>query len=118
MRPDDEKPSEQKLVEEEIPIIDISDLYDEQQRKTLEEISYAFRDYRCFQLINHGVSPDLLMARHEVSRELFDLPLEEKQKHTNDPLTYVGYGNQIGVQKGPILNWGDYFFHHFLPLSI
>ena len=29
MRPDDEKPSEQNLVEEEIPIIDISSLHDE-----------------------------------------------------------------------------------------
>ena len=39
MRPDDEKPLEQKLVEEGIPIIDISDLYDEWWRNTVEEIS-------------------------------------------------------------------------------
>ena len=84
----------------------------------MEEISDAYRDWGCFQLINHGFSPELLMAIHEVSREFFDLPLEEKQKHTNDPLTYVGYGSRIGVQKGTILNWGGYFFHHFLPLSI
>jgi isopenicillin N synthase-like dioxygenase len=44
--------------------------------------------------------------------------LEEKQKHANDPRTYVGYGSRIGVQKGAILDWGDYFFHHFLPLCI
>ena len=93
MRPDDEKPSEQKLVEEEIPIIDISGLCDERQRKTVEEISDAYRDWGCFQLINHGFSLEILMVGHEVSRELFDLPLEEKQKHTNDPLTYVGYGS-------------------------
>ena len=62
MRLDDEKPSEQKLVEEEIPIIDISGLCDERWRKTVEEISYACRDWGCFQLINHGVSPELLMA--------------------------------------------------------
>jgi len=93
MRPDDEKPSEQNLVEEEIPIIDISGLCDEQQRKTVEEISDAYRDWGCFQLINHGFSLEILMVGHEVSRELFDLPLEEKQKHTNDPLTYVGYGS-------------------------
>ena len=93
MIPDDEKPSKQKLVEEEIPIIDISGLYDERRRKTVEEISYACRDWGCFQLINHGVYPELLMAGREVSREFFDLSLEEKQKHTNDPLTYVGYGS-------------------------
>ena len=118
MRLDDEKPSEQKLVEEEIPIIDISGLCDKRRRKTVEEISDAYRDLGCFQLINHGFSLELLMAGCEVSRYFFDLPLEEKQKHANDPLTYVGYGSQIGLQKGAILDWGDYFFHHFLPLSI
>ena len=73
----------------------------------MEEISDACREWGCFQLINHGVSPELLMAGCEVSREFFDLPLEEKQKHANDPLTYVGYGSRIGVQKGAILDWGD-----------
>ena len=93
MRPDDEKPSKQKLVEEEIPIIDISGLCDKQRRKTVEEILDACRDWGCFQLINHGVYLELLMVGHEVSRDFFDLPLEEKQKHTNDHLTYVGYGS-------------------------
>ena len=93
MRPDDEKPLEQKLVEEEIPIIDIFGLCDERWRNTVDEISDACRDWGCFHLINHGVSPELLMARHEVSREFFDMPLEETQKHANDPLIYVGYGN-------------------------
>ena len=73
----------------------------------MEEISNAYRDQGYFQLINHGVYPELLMARREVSREFFDLPLEEKQKHKNDPLTYVGYGSRIGVQKGAILDWGQ-----------
>ena len=118
MRRDDEKPSEQKLVEEEIPIIDISSLFDKRRRKTVEENKDACRYWGFFQLINHGVSPELLMAGREVSRDLFDLPLEEKQKHANYPLTYVGYGIRIGVQKGAILDWGDYFFHHFFPLSI
>ena len=49
------------------------------------------------------------MARREVSRDFFDLPLEEKHKHANDPLTYVGYGSRIGVQKGAILDWGITF---------
>lgn len=118
IRPNDEKPSEQQVVEEEIPIIDISGLCDERRRKTVEEISDACRNWGCFQLINHGVSAELLVAGREVSREFFRLPLEEKQKHANDPRTYVGYGSRIGVQKGAILDWGDYYFHHFLPVSI
>ena len=64
-------------MEEEIPIIDISGLCDERWRKTVEEILDAYRDWGCFQLINDGVSPELLMAGREVSRYFFDLPLEE-----------------------------------------
>jgi hypothetical protein len=118
IRPDDEKPIGHRVVEEEIPIIDLSGLCDERRRKTMEEISNACREWGFFQVINHGISPEHLVAGSEVSREFFRLPLEEKQKHANDPVTYVGYGSRIGVQKGATLDWGDYYFHHFLPLSI
>jgi isopenicillin N synthase-like dioxygenase len=118
IRPDDEKPTKLRLVAEDIPIVDLSGLYDERRNKTVEEISDACKEWGFFQVINHGVSAELLMAGREVSREFFRLPLEEKQKHANDPQTYVGYGSRTGVQKGAILDWGDYFFHHFLPLCI
>jgi hypothetical protein len=26
--------------------------------------------------------------------------------------------HRIGVQKGVVPDWGDYYFHHFMPLSI
>lgn len=118
IRPDDEKPIGQRVVEEEIPIIDLSGLYDKRRRKTMEEISNACREWGFFQVINHGISPEQLQAGSEVSREFFRLPLEEKQKHANDPVSYVGYGSRIGVQKGATLDWGDYYYHHFLPLRI
>ena len=53
-----------------------------------------------------------------VGREFFNMPLEEKQKYANDPVTYEGYGSRIGVYKRALLDWGDYYFHHFLPPSI
>lgn len=118
IRPDDEKPQDAQLVELEIPIIDLSGLFDERRRKTMDEISDACREWGFFQVINHGISAELLIAVREVSRAFFSLPLEEKQKLANDPRTYVGYGSRIGVQKGAILDWGDYCFHHFLPVCI
>jgi len=48
IRPDDEKPIRQRVVEEEIPIIDLSGLYDERRRKTMEEISNACREWGFF----------------------------------------------------------------------
>jgi isopenicillin N synthase-like dioxygenase len=54
----------------------------------------------------------------EVWREFFQLPMEMKQKYSNSPKTYEGYGSRLGVQKGAILDWSDYFFLNFLPSSI
>lgn len=118
IRPDQERPPKLRLLAEEIPIIDLAGLYDERRNKIMEDISGACREWGFFQVINHGVSAKLLMSVREVSREFFCLPLEEKQKHANDPGTYVGYGSRTGVQKDAILDWGDYYYHNYLPLSI
>lgn len=43
--------------------------------------------------------------------------MKEKLRYANDPVTYVGYGSRMGVQKGISLDWNDYFFHHLHPFS-
>eukprot|EP01018_Ginkgo_biloba_P017656 Gb_32334 [translate_table: standard] len=119
VRPEPERPRpEDTRVGEQIPVIDLSGLHDERCNKTMEEISKACKEWGFFQVINHGLSPLLLRAALGVSKGFFDLPLVEKQKHANDPRTYVGYGSRTGVQKGAVLDWGDYYYHHFLPLSL
>ncbi|GLJ45842.1 hypothetical protein SUGI_0965010 [Cryptomeria japonica] len=118
VRPVEERPSGHVLVEEKIPLIDLSGLEDERRGKTMVEISNACKQWGVFQLINHGMSSELLNAGRDVSRRFFQLPLEEKQKHANDPKTYVGHGSRTGVQKGAILDWGEYCYHHFLPASV
>ncbi|MQL97278.1 hypothetical protein Taro_029967 [Colocasia esculenta] len=84
----------------------------------IREISDACRDWGFFQVVNHGVSPDLMRRMREVWREFFHLPMEEKQRYANSPQTYEGYGSRLGIQKGAILDWGDYFFLHLLPPSL
>ncbi|KAH9328651.1 hypothetical protein KI387_000759, partial [Taxus chinensis] len=119
VRSEEERPTDHVLFEEHIPLIDLSGLEDDRRRrKTMEEISHACKEWGFFQVINHGMSSDLLQAGSDVSKMFFHLPLEEKQKHANDPNTYVGYGSRVGVEKGAILDWGDYYYHHFLPSSI
>eukprot|EP01018_Ginkgo_biloba_P017660 Gb_32328 [translate_table: standard] len=119
IRPEEDRPHGNVLVDEEqIPVIDLSGLEDERRHKTMEKISNACKEWGFFHVINHGISPKILEAGYEVSKQFFELPLEEKQKHANDPRTYVGYGSRTGVQKGAVLDWGDYYYHHFLPLSL
>ncbi|PSS33315.1 Codeine O-demethylase [Actinidia chinensis var. chinensis] len=51
----------------------------------------------------------------DVWREFFYLPMEIKQVYANSPKTYEGYGSRLGVQKGAILDWSDYYYLHYLP---
>nr|DAD28030.1 TPA_asm: hypothetical protein HUJ06_029498 [Nelumbo nucifera] len=99
-----------------IPLIDLGSLLDNLDDKTtLNRIWEACRDWGFFQIVNHGVSPDLMHRTQELWRDFFHLPLEMKQVYSNSPKTYEGYGSRLGVEKGAFLDWGDYFFLHYLP---
>lgn len=71
-----------------------------------------------FQVINHGVRPELMEAAREAWRSFFNLPVEAKEVYSNSPSTYEGYGSRLGVEKGAILDWNDYYFLHYLPLVL
>ncbi|KAL6955960.1 Jasmonate-induced oxygenase 2 [Sarracenia purpurea var. burkii] len=109
-----------------IPVIDIGGLVGDgggggtetAAAATLKQISEACRDWGFFQVVNHGVSPRLMDGAREVWREFFHLPMEMKQAYANSPKTYEGYGSRLGVQKGAILDWSDYYFLHYLPASL
>lgn len=119
IKPEPERPQAGNIsIHQKVPVIDMFGLNDERRCRTMEEISDACTEWGFFQVINHGIDSKLLTTALDVSRQFFSLPLEEKQKHANDPITYEGYGSRIGVQKGAIPDWGDYYFHHFMPLTV
>lgn len=103
-----------------IPVIDLRGLAGgaAECRATIRAVSDACREWGFFQVVNHGVSPGLVAKTRDVWRGFFRLPTEAKQAYANTPMTYEGYGSRIGVQKGAILDWGDYFFLNLLPKSI
>ena len=71
-----------------------------------------------FKVINHGVRPELMAAAREAWRSFFHLPVEAKEAYSNSPSTYEGYGSRLGVEKGALLDWNDYYFLNFLPLAL
>ncbi|XP_073157115.1 jasmonate-induced oxygenase 1-like [Henckelia pumila] len=104
-----------------IPVIDMNDLYSDDAslcRKTSALVGDACRDWGFFQVVNHGVSHQLMAEMQEAWRHFFKLPLEEKQKLANSPATYEGYGSRLGIGKEISLDWSDYFFLHYLPLGL
>ncbi|CBI25470.3 hypothetical protein AAG906_008409 [Vitis piasezkii] len=106
-----------------IPVIDLEGLFDDQHglmlnSSIIELIYQACREWGFFQVVNHGVSPDLMDQAREVWRDFFHLPMEMKQVYANSPKTYEGYGSRLGVEKGAILDWSDYYFLHYRPSSL
>ncbi|XP_004500496.1 jasmonate-induced oxygenase 2-like [Cicer arietinum] len=104
-----------------IPIIDLGGLNGDDldvRGSILKKISEACREWGFFQIVNHGVSHDLMDKARETWREFFHLPMEVKQQYANSPKTYEGYGSRLGIEKGAILDWSDYYFLHYSPFSL
>ncbi|KAJ7961225.1 2-oxoglutarate (2OG) and Fe(II)-dependent oxygenase superfamily protein [Quillaja saponaria] len=99
-----------------IPVIDLQNLSSDEEM--LCNMSDACREWGFFQVVNHGVSHELMKKARETWTEFFNLPLESKQEYANSPKTYEGYGSRLGVEKGVVLDWSDYFFLHFMPPSL
>ncbi|ONK77058.1 uncharacterized protein A4U43_C02F2660 [Asparagus officinalis] len=62
---------------------------------------------------DHGVAARRGGVRR--SGEFFGGPAEEKGRFGNDPVSYQGYGSRLGVEKGAVLDWGDYFYLEVFP---
>ncbi|OEL13407.1 Protein SRG1 [Dichanthelium oligosanthes] len=108
-----------ELSDVSIPVIDLGELLADRGAVGLgdvtEAVAAACREWGFFQVVNHGVRPELMRAAREAWRGFFRRPLAEKQSYANSPRTYEGYGSRLGVQKGAVLDWGDYFFLHLTP---
>ncbi|KAK9077940.1 hypothetical protein SSX86_001997 [Deinandra increscens subsp. villosa] len=104
-----------------IPLIDLAGLTDGDlavREATMKEISAACREWGFFQVVNHGLRAELVDRAREIWREFFHESMEVKQRYANSPKTYEGYGSRLGLQKGAILDWSDYYFLHYLPSSL
>ncbi|XP_009783758.1 jasmonate-induced oxygenase 2 [Nicotiana tabacum] len=108
-----------------IPTIDLEGLFtadgninNAQKTSIYEQISEASRHWGFFQVVNHGVPPELMDEARQVWREFFHQPMEVKQIYANTPKTYEGYGSRLGVEKDAILDWSDYYYLHYLPSSL
>ncbi|XP_062095163.1 jasmonate-induced oxygenase 2-like [Humulus lupulus] len=104
-----------------IPVISLEDVFSEDKalrEATMAAISSACREWGFFQVVNHGVRPELMKQARATWREFFGQPAEEKQRYANSPTTYEGYGSRLGVEKGATLDWSDYFFLHYMPPAL
>ena len=84
-----------------IPTIDLSPFFQENndedgKKKAVELIRQACSSYGFFQVVNHGVSLDLMSQALDLSKKFYSYPDEEKLKSSPNfgaPLP-AGYGKQ------------------------
>ncbi|XP_021765351.1 protein SRG1-like [Chenopodium quinoa] len=87
------------------PIMDFS-LLSSSNLEELSKLRSALSTWGCFQLVNHGMSNELLDKIRELSKEFFKLPLEEKEKYSSEGDSIEGYGNDNTIRQGNF-NWND-----------
>lgn len=124
IKPPSERPDQTIIINHQpktaainIPVVDLNSLFSGNKEER-ERMSEACREFGFFQVIDHGVRPELMQAAREAWRSFFNLPVEAKEVYSNSPSTYEGYGSRLGVEKGAILDWNDYYFLHYLPLVL
>ncbi|CAM6083806.1 unnamed protein product [Calypogeia fissa] len=93
---------------------------EEATQKCTEEMGKACEEWGFFQVVDHGISQELIDQVIKVSNEFFQLPLEEKEKCAVRPGETEGYGRLDFSLKttGPARTrfWNDVLRHDIRPL--
>ncbi|CAN1230395.1 Protein SRG1 [Linum grandiflorum] len=96
IRPEQDPPSAATSAVE-VPVIDMDKLMDHDQ------------------LVNHGVSRELVEKVKTEVKDLFNLPPEEKEKYSQRPGELEGFGQAFVLSDEQKLDWGDMFHVTSLP---
>lgn len=116
VRPESERPKLSEVEDcQNVPIIDLGC---EDRSLIVHQIGQACRFYGFFQVINHGVSMEVVEKMLQVSNEFFNLSVEEKMKlYSDDPSKTMRLSTSFNVKKEKVHNWRDYLRLHCYPLD-
>ncbi|CAL2255465.1 unnamed protein product [Prunus armeniaca] len=102
----------------DIPVIDLRLLLTTPSSITqqqLDNFRSALTTWGCFQVINHGMTPEFLDKVREMTKEFFALPTEEKQKYLRQVNDIQGYGNDTVFSEQQTLDWSDRLYLSVYP---
>ncbi|CAL5436628.1 unnamed protein product [Camellia sinensis] len=93
----------------DIPVIDLQQVGAHDQADLLQQIMKGSQDFGMFQVINHGVSEELMDDSMSLFKEFFDMPTEDKATYYSEDKSktfrvYTGSFNHI---KGNVNYWKD-----------
>jgi len=90
---------------DDVPVIDVSGLIgDNKEEKTnaVKRIEAALRHLAFFQIINHGVSKELIDRTISVMDHFFSLPQETKNAIYRTPTNSKGYSQLLIFESSPL----------------
>jgi feruloyl-CoA ortho-hydroxylase len=115
------QPFEERLInfhvkedsDESIPVIDISNL---DEKSVSKAVCDAAEEWGFFQVINHGVSMEVLENMKTATHRFFGLPVEEKRKFSREKSlsTNVRFGTSFSPHAEKALEWKDYLSLFFV----
>ncbi|XP_058098515.1 scopoletin 8-hydroxylase-like [Magnolia sinica] len=90
--------------------IDLSGLYGEKKDETIDALCGAAQRLGFFQVVNHGVGPEVLARAKQAAHAFFDQAPERKAIYLKgvSPCRRVVYGTSFSPEKEESLEWKDY----------
>ncbi|EES08336.1 protein DMR6-LIKE OXYGENASE 2 [Sorghum bicolor] len=107
--PDPDRPGD-VLGRVKLPVVDLARLRDPAHRASeLETLDAACRQSGFFQVVNHGVTRELIDGLLDVARRFFELPLARRARYMSpDVRAPVRYGTSFNQAKDAVLFWRDF----------
>ncbi|KAF3642996.1 putative FH protein interacting protein FIP2-like [Capsicum annuum] len=75
------------------------------RQEELNKLQSGLKSCGCFQVISHGMEDSFLDKVHEISKQFFALPTEEKLKYARTAYQIEGYGSDKVLTDEQRLDW-------------
>uniref|UniRef100_A0A3N7EGW2 Fe2OG dioxygenase domain-containing protein n=1 Tax=Populus trichocarpa TaxID=3694 RepID=A0A3N7EGW2_POPTR len=98
---------------ESIPVIDLGDIAGQNRANIAQEILKASQEFGFFQVINHGVSKELMNDTMSVFKEVFEMPAEDLAGiYSEDPDRSCRlFTSSNSYASEDVHNWRDFLRH-------
>ncbi|KAM7501453.1 hypothetical protein LguiB_000357 [Lonicera macranthoides] len=117
--PPERRPGNFSLVCKDIPVIDLGEASAHLRADLIEQILKASTEFGLFQVINHGVSEDLMKETMSLYKEFFNMAAEDKASLYSEDLSQSTrlYTSGLNYTEEEVHNWKDTLKHSVYPFE-